>query len=141
MSNDNIAAQVINYMGSQMDLIFSLSVAICGGIIALLFQLLIHNHAKPTSQVRLSGIWLIYTSFVLAGVSIIIGYLSRGAITSSIPTIYQVDLKTLVSWGSASFEGSCTLRSLFTAQFISFMLSIISLFCLLCKNLNKLKGG
>ena len=141
MSNDNIAAQVINSMGSQMDLIFSLSVAICGGIIALLFQLLIHNRAKPTAQVHLNGIWLIYTSFISAGVSIIIGYLSRGAITSSIPAIYQVDLKTLASWGSASFEGAYTLRFLFTAQFIAFMLSIIFLFFMLYKNLNKLKGG
>jgi hypothetical protein len=39
MLNTDVANQIISSMGSQIDLIFTLSVAICGGIIALVFQL------------------------------------------------------------------------------------------------------
>lgn len=89
--DDKIAEQIIKSMGSQMDLIFTLSVAICGGILALSVQIAIHNRAAQTSPLKYRGYWLLVLTFLFAGMSIILGYFSRGSITSSIPAIYNLN--------------------------------------------------
>jgi hypothetical protein len=134
--NDKIAEEIIKSMGSQMDLIFTLSVALCGGIIALLVQIAIHNRSKTAAPLNLRGYWLLVFTFLFAGVSIISGYLARGSITSSIPEIYQLDFSNIKSWGSASFEASSTIKILFLSQFWTFFLAILCLFVIVCINLN-----
>jgi hypothetical protein len=132
--NDKIAEQIIKSMGSQMDLIFTLSVALCGGIVALIVQLAIHNRSVPASPLKLRGYWLLVLTFLFAGTSIIFGYLARGSITSSIPEIYRLDFSKIKSWGSASFEASCMLKFLFQSQFWTFFLAIICLFVVVILN-------
>ena len=43
VTSEKIAEKVISSMGSQMDLLFTISVAICGGIIALIVQIILHK--------------------------------------------------------------------------------------------------
>jgi hypothetical protein len=139
--DDKIAEQIIKSMGSQMDLIFTLSVAICGGILALSVQIAVHNRAAQTSPLKLKGYWLLVLTFIFSGMSIILGYLSRGSITSSIPEIYKLDFSKIKSWGSASFDASCMLKILFASQFWTFFLAIIFLFVVVCINRKLIKGG
>ena len=138
--DDKIAEQIIKSMGTQMDLIFTLSVAICGGILALSVHIAIHNRAAQTSPLKFRGYWLIVSTFLFAGISIILGYFSRGSITSSIPEIYKIDFSKINSWGAASFDASCMLKTLFALQFGTFFLAIICLFFVVCINRNLIKG-
>jgi hypothetical protein len=44
-SLDAVPERIIESLGSQIDLLFTLSVAVSGGIIALVFQIAIHNRS------------------------------------------------------------------------------------------------
>ena len=91
MSNIDVANQIISSMGRQIDLIFTLSVAICGGIIALVFQLALHNSKLNKSPLRIEWHFLLWGSFLFEGISVLFGYWSRGAIPANIPSIYKID--------------------------------------------------
>ena len=138
MSAENVAEQIIESMGAQLDLLFTLAVAICGGIIVLIVQMALHENNKP---VEFQGFGFLIVTFLLEGVSIIFGYLSRGSITSNIPKIYRIDFSKIDSWGSANFEGYGMLKSLFYLQSVTFFLGIVCLFILLCMNRSLIKGG
>jgi hypothetical protein len=111
MPNIDVANQIISSMGSQIDLFFTLSVAICGGIIALVFQLALHNSKTNGSPLKIKWHFLLWSSFLSEGVSVLFGYLSRGAITANIPSIYKIDFSQIKTWGVASFVGFCTLKA------------------------------
>lgn len=135
MSNTDVANQIISSMGSQIDLIFTLSVAICGGIIALVFQLALHNSKSSGSPLKIEWRFLLWVSFLSEGISVLFGYLSRGAITANIPSIYQIDFSQIKTWGAASFDGFCTLKWVISLQFWTFLLGVFLLFLLVLKNL------
>jgi hypothetical protein len=134
MSSEKIAEEIIKSMGSQMDLLFALSVAICGGIIALLVQMALRDNQTRTESIEFQGFYLFILTFIFEGLSVIFGYFARGSITSSIPRIYSLDFSKIESWGSAEFEGHCTLKWLFRLQFGTFMIGIVLLFILLIIN-------
>ena len=138
MDTEKLAEQIIESMGAQLDLLFTLAVAICGGIIVLIVQMALHKNNKP---VEFQGFGFLIVTFLLEGISIIFGYLSRGSITSNIPKIYRIDFSKIDSWGSASFEGYGMLKTLFCLQFVAFLLGIACLFILLCMNKSLIKGG
>lgn len=133
MSSVKIAEQIIKSMENQMDLIFTLSVAICGGLIALFIQLAIHNHTQ-SSNIEMKGAILFLVTFVFEGLSLIFGYFSRGSITSNIPKINSLDFSKIERWGAVSFDGYGTLKFLFIMQFILFIVGIACLFILLLMN-------
>jgi len=141
MSNTDVANQIISSMGSQIDLIFTLSVAICGGIIALVFQLALHNSKASGSPLKIECRFLLWVSFLSEGISVLFGYLSRGAITANIPSIYQIDFSKIETWGAASFEGFCTLKWVISLQFWTFLLGVSLLFFLVLKNLKVIAKG
>ncbi|MFH1950151.1 MAG: hypothetical protein ABIL06_00895 [Pseudomonadota bacterium] len=135
MSNTDVANQIILSMGRQIDLIFTLSVAICGGIIALVFQLVLHNSKTNGSFLKIEWGFLLWLSFLSEGVSVLFGYLSRGAITANIPSIYNIDFSQIETWGAASFSGFCTLKWVISLQFWTFLAGVFLLFLLVLKNL------
>ena len=131
MNNEKIAEYIINSMGSQLDLIFTLSVAICGGIIALTVQLVIKGKDAQVLKLNPCSRWTIIVLMILVllteGVSIFLGYLCRGAITSSIPIIFKQDFSKINHWEYADFEGCSTLMGLFEWQFLTFFIGIFLL--------------
>jgi hypothetical protein len=133
MNAEKIAEQTINSMGSQMDLLFTLSVAICGGIIVLLVQIALHNSGAG-NKIKLNSTSLLIVTFIFEGMSILLGYFARGSITSSIPQIYKLDYAKINSFGSAVFDAHCMLKSLFLLQFFTFFIGIILLFFLVWNN-------
>ena len=138
MAANEIANGVISSMGNQIDLIFTLSVAICGGIIALIFQVALHNSKKESSVLKIEWGSLLWLSFLSEGISVLFGYLSRGAITANIPSIYKIDFAQIKTWGAASFEGSCTMKWVISLQFYTFLIGVLLLFVLVVKNLKKI---
>jgi len=124
-------------MANQIDLIFTLSVAICGGIIVLIFQVALHNSKKEGPILKIEWRFLLWLSFLFEGISILFGYLSRGAITANIPSIYEIDFTKINTWGSASFGGFCTMKWLISLQFYTFLVGVFILFILILTNLKK----
>ena len=137
MTAKEIANQIISSMGNQIDLIFTLSVGICGGIIALVFQVALHNSKKESSVLKIEWGVLLWLSFLFEGISVLFGYLSRGAITANIPSIYKIDFTQINTWGTASFEGFRTMKWVISLQFYTFLIGVLLLFVLIVKNLKK----
>lgn len=135
MSNMEVANQIISSMGSQIDLIFTLSVAICGGIVALVFQVAVHNSKTNGFPLTIEWHHLLWVSFLSEGISVLFGYLSRGAITDNIPSICRVDFSQIETWGAAKFKGLSSLEFCVKLQFYTFLIGVILLFILVCTNL------
>ena len=131
MNNEKIAEYLINSMGSQLDLIFTLSVAICGGIVVLSIQLVIQGQHTQDLKLNPLSRWVIILSlllvFITEGVSIFFGYLCRACITSNIPIIFKQDFSMINHWEDADFEGYSRLVDLFIWQFWTFFLGILLL--------------
>lgn len=140
-TGEAVPDQVVASMGSQIDLLFTLAVALCGGIIALVFQIAIHNKkTRGTAVLRLRGVYFMFFAFFMEGLSVLFGYFSRGSITANIPSIYRLDFSMLEVWKEASFDGFATLTFLMEAQFWTFILGILLLFVSVICNRNQIVG-
>jgi hypothetical protein len=120
----DIAKSVIEQMGSQIDLLVTLALAVCGGLTALFLQIVIHNHDRSVTAVRFKRDFFLMGCLICEGASIICGYLSRATITSLTPKILQLDFSHIDNWTRADFEGSLALRILAGAQALLFLIGI-----------------
>ena len=137
-SLDAIPEKLLESLGSQIDLLFTLSVAVCGGIIALVFQIAIHNRSDGTTRpIKIHWPWALLLALVAEGISLLCGYFARGAITANIPSIYRIDFSdpTIKTFGRATaFDGYGMLAGLITWQFIAFAVGLSLLFVLTFTN-------
>ncbi|QDV20341.1 hypothetical protein Pan153_50160 [Gimesia panareensis] len=130
-----IAEAVIGQMNNQIDLLFTLTTAFCGGIIALSVQILFRNNDKSKNPIRLADWKLLFLSFSSEGVSILCGYLASGCLTSVTPVIYSYpEIEKLKNWTDACFTGHGNLRLLMTFQFLFFLIGGALLFAMLFRN-------
>jgi hypothetical protein len=134
-----IAKSVIEQMGSQIDLLVTLALAVCGGLTALFLQIVIHNHDSSVTAVRFKRDFLLMGCLICEGASIICGYLSRATITSLTPKILQLDFSHIDNWTNANFEGSSALRILAGLQALLFIIGIFLVVVFLISNSNLLR--
>jgi len=134
MFSDRVTTQLLAALNNQISLLFALSVAICGGIIALTIQVRLHRSSHPTSPVEIRQGWWMTLTFITQGASLLFGYLASGAITDNLPSIYKVDLESLNLWSEATFDGFSTLTFLMAGQFWIFLGGVLCLFFLLLAN-------
>ncbi len=139
---DNIAESVIDQMSSQIELFTSLSLAMCGGLLVLATQVLLHNHSRDSSKelIQLKAFYLWIVSFVLEGLAICFGALSRSVITDVTPTIFHLDFSKLETWAQARFPGEEVLSTTATAQFAFFFLGIVAIFLFSLANRETIGG-
>lgn len=134
MASADIAGKIIESMSSQIDLLTTLSVGICAGIVALFLHIATHNHSKDNSKVILKWQFLLLIAFFLEGLSIVFGYLAYGAITDATPMIFSLPFeqgKTLVEY---NYRNSSLIRALAITQFAFFSGGILCVFICLLKN-------
>ena len=134
----DIARMLIEQMDSQIRLLFSLSTAICGGIVVLFFQVVLHNRDPQKVTVCLNYEWVLIFTFIMEGVSIFLGYLSKGAITSATPAIYKLASSEIEDWATAKFRGSEMLRRLALYQFAFFLSGIVTILFVILVNINQI---
>jgi hypothetical protein len=135
MASQEIPKQIIASMVGQVDVLFTLSVAICGGIIALIFQISLHNTTANKTVLEMKGKRLLFLSLFTEGASIVLGYFAHGSIIANTPSIYKMDFAKIDHWGSvASFEGFGTLVCLMQAQFVAFGVGFLFLFIVVLLN-------
>jgi hypothetical protein len=141
-SSEKIAESVIEQMASQVQLFTSLSLAICGALLLLIMQVVLHNHDQVQSKqpIGIRSFYLWVLSFVFEGGSICFGALSQSAITSVTPAIFRLDFAQIENWTSAEFEGSYSLRASALLQFAFFFLGILTVLFFVLSN-RELIGG
>lgn len=131
-----VAEAVIGQINSQIDLLFTIASAFCGGIVALSVQILFHNRDPDAHSVKIEAKGLAFATFAAEGISVFFGYLARSVLTSATPNIFKV-MKTFTgteSWAKAEFEGHSNLRNFMGLQFIAFMVGVVLLSAVLYQN-------
>lgn len=134
MSSTDTAIKIIDSISSQIDLLTTLSVGICAGIVAIYIQIAIHNRGKDSSKLVLRWQDLLIISFFLEGVSIVSGYCAYGAITDATPVILSLSFEKEKMFAEYAFSNSCMIRSLAIIQFLSFLGGILCVLICLVKN-------
>ena len=134
----DIARILIEQMNSQIRLLFSLSTAICAGIVVLFFQVLLNNSDPQKTKISLQWDWVLILTFILEGISIFLGYLSRGAIISLTPQIYKLASPDIEDWAKVDFKGNNLLRLLALYQFLLFLLGLVTILLVVLKNINQI---
>lgn len=136
VASTDVAEKIIDSLGAQIDLLFTLSVAVCGGIIALVFQIAMHNRSgKDAGAIQIRSSWALVVAMLFEGVSFLCGYFARGAITRNIPSICRLDFGTTATFEpSPDFPGYNTLAYLIACQFYAFAVGALLLFFLTFRN-------
>ncbi len=134
MTSADTAGKIIESISSQIDLLTTLSVGICAGIVVLYIQIAIHNHGKDNSKLILKWHVLLLISFFVEGISIVLGYCAYGAITDATPIILSLPFEKGKLFVEYDFKNSCMIRSLAIWQFLFFLGGILCVFICLIKN-------
>ena len=104
-STGDVAKAAIQQMYSQVALFVSLSLAICGGLLLLMLQTLLHNHDPAKRSIHLTWPSGLVTAFSLQVISAIAGLLCIGAITDAVPSIFGARFDANTSLIHTSFDG------------------------------------
>ena len=135
----DIARAVLDQITSQSDLLTTLSLGICGGLLFLMMQVMLHN-GKEAQKIRFRWPALLVACFLTEGASIASGVFSRAAITAITPTVFSLDFSRIGNWTDAQFPGHDFLRVTAGMQFILFFLAIIELCVFILANHENMKG-
>ena len=137
MGND-VASDLIENIEGYQQLLTTLSLAVSGGIFALLIQILIHN-ASNSTKVRLKSEWIILAAVALHLLSIGFGIFTKSALVASVPALHAIQ------WGTGSATEVLTTAGLdqiafwATCQVILFFLGTAILFIFLICNRGALR--
>jgi hypothetical protein len=145
VDNNALVKTIVDQLGSQVGLSTTLSTAICGGLVALVIQISIHNATGGTSKIALSYPNLIPVALALQVASILLGYFARGVITDIVPILMQLPPDTWqkagagglqpLTFGAANFSGAASLYWFVLLQFVTMFIGLISIIAFACVNM------
>lgn len=123
-----IASAIEGGITSQSELITSLSLAIIGGLLALLQQ---QRFPKPDDQgqtITIRGMLVFWIALGGAGAAIMLGYVLSGVLVQMAPALFNHNFDPAKSFLSQNFGAIpiWILPVISTAQFGAFLLSIVS---------------
>jgi hypothetical protein len=101
----DVAKAAIQQMYLQVALFVSLSTAICGGLLLLMLQTLVHNHDHAKWRIPLTWPGGLVTALSLQVISAIAGLLCIGAITDAVPSIFGARFDANTSLIHTKFDG------------------------------------
>ncbi|MFN3225407.1 MAG: hypothetical protein ACE360_04055 [Hyphomicrobiales bacterium] len=127
MSTD-IAAAAERSITSQGELLTTLSLAVIGGLLAVILRVRIHNSSNPASVIDLRCVWVMWIAMGLAAVSIGLSYLVSGMLVQMSPQIFSAVFDSTKAFSSQDFGNApvSTMMTLSFAQFVCFCLSVIA---------------
>ncbi|HEX4960627.1 MAG TPA: hypothetical protein VF173_07290 [Thermoanaerobaculia bacterium] len=134
-----VAQSVIDQMGGQIDLLVTLALAICGGLTALLLQVILHNHDDKKDGISFKRDRLLFGCLICEGTSIILGYFARAAITGVTPQLLRLNYSTIKNWSQAEFDGNIQLRIFAGTQALLFIAGILLVVIFIVSNSNLLR--
>ena len=136
-----IGPNIVDSITSQVDLLTTLAVAICGGIVALLVQVGFHNSDDSKKKATIRWGCLLLVAFGAEGVSLIFGYLTHAAVTDAIPILLQLEYDSSKTLAELDFEQEGHIRTAMIVQALAFGIGIACVFAVVWKNISNLLGG
>jgi hypothetical protein len=129
-----VAEIIIEEVGSMIDLVFTVSTAVCGGLIAITIQILLNNSDPSTKALRLKCPWLLFCSIACEGFAASASYFARSCLTAVTPNIFTAEIEPLESWALVGYPGSEILRWTMYFQFAFFAVGLLAIFIFLVAN-------
>jgi hypothetical protein len=120
----DIAKAAIQQMYSQVALFVSLSLAICGGLLLLMLQALVHNHDHAKRRIHLICPWMLIAAFSLQVVSAMAGLLCIAAITDAVPSIFGARFDANTTLFNTRFDGDPAIAAAGQVQVWFFIFSL-----------------
>ena len=84
----DVGSALVEALGSQADILSSLSLAVIGGLFAFAIQVMLHNVSEPEKRISVSVLSTWWVAIGFESLSLAFSYLLKGSIVSAIPTIY-----------------------------------------------------
>jgi hypothetical protein len=136
LANGDLAQSIVEQLGTQIDLIWTLSTAAIAAMLALQLQIVFHNREKDKKPIEIKASVLIYLAFLVQGLAVLVGYFARGALTNLTPAIYKAydPAGVFTNFSQQTFGGSGTLRNLVLWQFVLFFFGVAVLCTFAFKN-------
>lgn len=135
-----IAEETLKAMAGQIDSVNALSLAVVGGIFAFSLQIILHNRNSSANKVVLAGTPTLYIALVAQALSMLLGMLAKGSLTSSIPALLQFDFSKVATLGEATFKNATQTTTLAACQGYAFLLGVAVLAAFLIFNRKLLKA-
>jgi hypothetical protein len=129
-----ISKALIQQVSSEVGLLISLSLAICGGLLLLILQTLTHNHDRGKHAITFSAQGALFWTLLLQGLSVCFGLLADGAITAAIPEIFTWWAGHSSTTMADAVQGTSVLRITALSQWIAFVASLITASIFIFKN-------
>jgi hypothetical protein len=144
----DIAKTIIEQLGAQIDLVTTLGTAISGGLVALVVQIAIHNRSDGATPLELRALWLVPVALGIETLSLLSGWIARGAITTLTPVLMQLPAEnwhgsatgtqTDLLFGEMDFAGATELASYVATQFIAMLVGLVIIFVFASLNIGRL---
>ena len=134
-----VGKEAVSAILSQVDIVFTLGVAVIGGIVALFIQIAFHNRDPNKKSLTFAWFTLIPIAFVLETVSTFFGYLTTAAVTDAIPILMQAKYTANMLLADHPISGLTRIRIVMTGQFLTFIAGIFCILAVFLRNLSLLK--
>ena len=126
--NLEIAAAAERNIVSQAELLATLSLAVIGGILAVLVQARVHNSSDGIEGIHFKHIWLMWITMALAALSVALSYVVSGMLVQMSPQIFSVEFDASKRFSRQDFGGApmSGLLAISGLQFFAFLFSILA---------------
>ena len=126
--NLEIAAAAERNIVSQAELVSTLSLAVIGGVLAVLVRARTHNFSGGNEEIHLKHIWLMWSSMALAALSVALSYVVSGMLVQMSPQIFSVEFDVSKGFSHQDFGRApmSLLQTISGLQFLAFLLSIVA---------------
>jgi hypothetical protein len=138
--NIRIAEQLIRAITGQIDFVHALALATVGGVVAFALQVALHN-TDPTPATRVALLWLplLICGTALEVVSLILGGVAKGVLTSSIPAILHYDYSEIDRLPLIQYKNVDPIALFAQLQSICFFFGVVLLTVFMGMNLGLLR--
>ena len=127
MVNVDIAAAAERSLTSQAELLTTLSLAVIGGLLAVIIRVRTHNASGGNKPIEINHMWLMWIAMGCAAVSIATSYLISGMLIQMSPLIFSHNFDPTQAFSNQEFGDAPILQiqTFSFLQFLTFALSII----------------
>ena len=128
MSNLEIAAAAERSLTSQTDLITTLSLAVIGGLVAVIIRVRTHNATSNNCFIFLHHAWLMWLALCAAVIAIGLSYAISGMVVQVSPQLYSHAFDTTKAFSDQTFE-IAPIGQVMMLSFIQFVAFLVSAIC------------
>lgn len=127
MANTDIASAAERSLTSQAELVTTLSLAVVGGILAIIVQIRTHNASNGNQRIVLRNTCLMWLAMIAAAIAIALNYVISGMLIQVAPQLFSLAYDASLAFSDQQFGKApiWAIQAMSLIQFIAFVASIV----------------